>query len=112
MAGQDNQQYTILYGRLSQEDERAGESNSIQHQDYLLYQKIRERKKASPAFFEKHEKLHLLRKDGCRIARLSFEMAEIYYHEHRIKHFNLPIDVLYYILALYVSQKDYAEFCL
>ena len=63
--------------------------------------KIRERKKASPAFFEKHEKLHLLRKDGCRIARLSFEMAEIYYHEHRIKHFNLPIDVLYYILALY-----------
>ena len=32
MAGQENQQYTVLYGRLSQEDERAGESNSIQHQ--------------------------------------------------------------------------------
>ncbi len=31
MAGQENQQYTVLYGRLSQEDERAGESNSIQH---------------------------------------------------------------------------------
>ena len=31
MASQ-KQQYTILYGRLSQEDERAGESNSIQHQ--------------------------------------------------------------------------------
>jgi len=30
MASQ-KQQYTILYGRLSQEDERAGESNSIQH---------------------------------------------------------------------------------
>ena len=29
MAGQENQQYTVLYGRLSQEDERAGESNSI-----------------------------------------------------------------------------------
>ena len=29
------QQYTILYGRLSQEDERAGESNSIQHQELL-----------------------------------------------------------------------------
>lgn len=33
MAGQENQQYTVLYGRLSQEDERAGESNSIQHQE-------------------------------------------------------------------------------
>lgn len=36
MAGQENQQYTVLYGRLSQEDERAGESNSIQHQRTLL----------------------------------------------------------------------------
>ena len=35
MAGQENQQYTVLYGRLSQEDERAGESNSIQHQELL-----------------------------------------------------------------------------
>ena len=35
MASQ-KQQYTILYGRLSQEDERAGESNSIQHQRDLL----------------------------------------------------------------------------
>ena len=35
MASQ-KQQYTILYGRLSQEDERAGESNSIQHQRELL----------------------------------------------------------------------------
>ena len=34
MASQ-KQQYTILYGRLSQEDERAGESNSIQHQELL-----------------------------------------------------------------------------
>ena len=34
MASQ-KQQYTILYGRLSQEDERAGESNSIQHQEIL-----------------------------------------------------------------------------
>lgn len=32
MASQ-KQQYTILYGRLSQEDERVGESNSILHQD-------------------------------------------------------------------------------
>ena len=35
MAGQEDQQYTVLYGRLSQEDERAGESNSIQHQELL-----------------------------------------------------------------------------
>ena len=35
MASQ-KQQYTILYGRLSQEDERAGESNSIQHQKAML----------------------------------------------------------------------------
>ena len=35
MAGQENQQYTVLYGRLSQEDERAGGSNSIQHQELL-----------------------------------------------------------------------------
>ena len=34
MASQ-KQQYTILYGRLSQEDERAGESNSIQHQELI-----------------------------------------------------------------------------
>ena len=34
MASQ-KQQYTILYGRLSQEDERTGESNSIQHQELL-----------------------------------------------------------------------------
>ena len=34
MASQ-KQQYTILYGRLSQEDERARESNSIQHQELL-----------------------------------------------------------------------------
>ena len=34
MASQ-KQQYTILYGRLSQEDERAGESNSIQNQELL-----------------------------------------------------------------------------
>ena len=36
MAGQENQQYTVLYGRLSQEDERAGESNSIQHQSLYV----------------------------------------------------------------------------
>ena len=35
MAGQENQQYTVLYGRLSQEDERARESNSIQHQELI-----------------------------------------------------------------------------
>ena len=34
MASQ-KQQYTILYGRLSQEDERAGESNSIQNQELI-----------------------------------------------------------------------------
>ena len=34
MASQ-KQQYTILYGRLSQEDARAGESNRIQHQELL-----------------------------------------------------------------------------
>lgn len=35
MAGQENQQYTVLYGRLSQEDERVGDSNSIQHQELI-----------------------------------------------------------------------------
>ena len=40
MAGQENQQYTVLYGRLSQEDERAGESNSIQHQLHILMQRV------------------------------------------------------------------------
>ena len=34
MASQ-KQQYTILYGRLSQEDERAGESLSIENQEIL-----------------------------------------------------------------------------
>ena len=32
----DKEKYTILYGRLSQEDEREGESNSIQNQRLIL----------------------------------------------------------------------------
>ncbi len=32
---QANQKYTILYARLSQEDDREGESNSIQNQELL-----------------------------------------------------------------------------
>ncbi len=43
MAGQENQQYTVLYGRLSQEDERAGGSNSIQHQRTLLEKYAKEK---------------------------------------------------------------------
>ena len=43
MAGQENQQYTVLYGRLSQEDERVGESNSIQHQRTLLEKYAKEK---------------------------------------------------------------------
>ena len=35
MAGQEDQQYTVLYGRLSQEDERQGESNSIHNHDVI-----------------------------------------------------------------------------
>jgi hypothetical protein len=31
-----SQKYNILYGRLSQEDERQGESNSIHNQNYFL----------------------------------------------------------------------------
>ena len=31
-----SQKYTILYGRLSQEDDRAGDSNSIVNQRLLL----------------------------------------------------------------------------
>jgi len=31
-----NQRYNILYGRLSQEDELKGDSNSIQNQRMLL----------------------------------------------------------------------------
>ena len=42
MASQ-KQQYTILYGRLSQEDERTGESNSIQHQRDLLEKYARDK---------------------------------------------------------------------
>ena len=42
MASQ-KQQYTVLYGRLSQEDERAGESNSIQHQRDLLEKYARDK---------------------------------------------------------------------
>lgn len=34
MANQE--QYTILYGRLSQEDDREGDSNSIQNQRLML----------------------------------------------------------------------------
>jgi DNA invertase Pin-like site-specific DNA recombinase len=33
---QANQKYTILYARLSQEDDREGESNSIQNQRMML----------------------------------------------------------------------------
>ena len=43
MAGQENQQYTVLYGRLSQEDERVGDSNSIQHQRTLLEKYAKEK---------------------------------------------------------------------
>lgn len=32
----NNEKYTILYGRLSQEDEREGESNSIGNQRMIL----------------------------------------------------------------------------
>ena len=51
MAGQENQQYTVLYGRLSQEDERAGESNSIQHQKMILLQYAKEHRFPNPTFF-------------------------------------------------------------
>lgn len=49
MAGQENQQYTVLYGRLSQEDERAGESNSIQHQRTLLEKYAKKRASRTPS---------------------------------------------------------------
>ena len=32
----NQEKYTILYGRISQEDEREGESNSIQNQRLML----------------------------------------------------------------------------
>ena len=35
MKASQNQKYNILYGRLSQEDERQGESNSIHNQELL-----------------------------------------------------------------------------
>ena len=37
-----NQKYNILYGRLSQEDELKGDSNSIQNQRMLLEKYARE----------------------------------------------------------------------
>ena len=61
MASQ-KQQYTILYGRLSQEDERAGESNSIQHQRDLLEKYARDKGFEVPSRF--------MRKIVCRL-RLS-----------------------------------------
>ena len=42
MKASQNQKYNILYGRLSQEDERQGESNSIYNQRLLLEQYARE----------------------------------------------------------------------
>lgn len=42
MKASQNQKYNILYGRLSQEDERQGESNSIYNQRLLLEQYTRE----------------------------------------------------------------------
>ena len=35
MKASQNQKYNILYGRLSQEDERQGESNSIYNQELI-----------------------------------------------------------------------------
>ena len=35
MKASQNQKYNILYGRLSQEDERQGESNSIHNHDVM-----------------------------------------------------------------------------
>ena len=52
MAGQENQQCTVLYGRLSQEDEQAGESNSIQHQEKIgLYLAEAEKRGLLAAFY-------------------------------------------------------------
>ena len=42
MKASQNQKYNIIYGRLSQEDERQGESNSIYNQRLLLEQYARE----------------------------------------------------------------------
>ena len=39
----NNEKYTILYGRLSQEDDREGESNSIQNQRLILTKYAEER---------------------------------------------------------------------
>ena len=50
MASQ-KQQYTILYGRLSQEDERAGESNSIQHQKIYLMDYAKKHRFPNPQFY-------------------------------------------------------------
>ena len=48
---QANQEpYDILYARLSQEDDREGESNSIQNQRMILEQYARERVHQSTLF--------------------------------------------------------------
>ena len=39
----NTEQYDILYGRLSQEDERDGDSNSIQNQRLILEQYAKEK---------------------------------------------------------------------
>ena len=43
--------YDILYARLSQEDEREGESNSIQNQRNILERYAREHRFPNPRFY-------------------------------------------------------------
>ena len=46
----NTEQYDILYGRLSQEDERDGDSNSIQNQRMILEQYAKEKGFTNPKF--------------------------------------------------------------
>ena len=73
MAGQENQQYTVLYGRLSQEDERAGESNSIQHQ------RSHRRKACACAVFEQKEKRQAEQESRRKTYNLPFGKVESYF---------------------------------
>ena len=46
----NTEQYDILYGRLSQEDERDGDSNSIQNQRLILEQYAKDKGFTNPKF--------------------------------------------------------------
>ena len=126
MAGQENQQYTVLYGRLSQEDERAGESNSIQHQRTLLEKYAKEKGFENTIFLaddgysgtnferpswkkivemiEAGQVANLIVKDASRLGREYLQVG--YYME-----FHVPFLFFSCRKQFYHSKRDFSKFC-